>query len=342
VGRMPVFRKRYISFALAAGLLFLFFDKAEWRVMLSELKTAEWALLAVAVVIRFICLLSASLRWQVLLLPVKRVALAPLFSAMMIGISADTLVAMQSAEVIRPYLLSRWENIPFGSTFATVMVEWLVDLLAVVTFLIASMMALRTSAAGDSSFQLAKLDRVVLAVLVGSLVGLGLLWLLGWHANGIERFFSKRSLREVPTHRFARWMKSFGQGLEVVQRPKRLVEVFGYSLLSSFLVGLTSWVVLKAFGLSLPFFASFILVGFIAVGGMLPTPGAVGGFHAACQFGLAVYFQIEPARTILPVVGLHAVLYIPPTLVGLFFVGRENLTLRKIQEGGAAASLGGQ
>src|SRR5205809_889414 len=101
---MLVFRKSYISLALAAGLLFLFLHKAEWRVMRSELKTAEWALLAAAVAIRFVCLLIASLRWQLLLLPVKRVALAPLFSAMMIGISADTLVAMQSAEVIRPYL----------------------------------------------------------------------------------------------------------------------------------------------------------------------------------------------------------------------------------------------
>ena len=83
MGRMLVFRKSYISLALAAGLLFLFLHKAEWRVMRSELKTAEWALLAAAVAIRFVCLLIASLRWQLLLLPVKRVALAPLFSAMM-------------------------------------------------------------------------------------------------------------------------------------------------------------------------------------------------------------------------------------------------------------------
>ena len=234
---MPVFRKRYISLAVTAGLLFLFFRKAEWRVMQSELKTAEWALLAAAVASRFICLLSASLRWQVLLLPVKRVALAPLFSAMMIGISADTLIAMQSAEVIRPYLLSRWENIPFGSTFATVIVEWFVDLIAVLALLIASVMAVRASGADGSIFQLAKLDRVVPAVLVGSLVGLGLLWLLSRHATGIERFLSKGhpALSGALMHRLALWTKSFGRGLEVMQQPKRLVEISFYSLLSSFL-----------------------------------------------------------------------------------------------------------
>ena len=124
-----------------------------------------------------------------------------------------------------------------------------------------------------------------------------------------------------------------------MQQPKRLVEISFYSLLSSFLVGLSSWTVLKAFGLSLPFFASFIILGFIAAGGMVPTPGAVGGFHAACQFGLAVFFQIDPARTILPVVGLHAVLYIPPTLVGVFCVGRKGLTFGKLHEGAAAAGF---
>jgi len=306
--------------------------------MRSELKTAEWALLAAAVASRFIGLLSASLRWQVLLLPVKQVALARLFSAMMIGISADTLIAMQSAEVIRPYLLSRWENLPLGATLATVMVEWLVDLLAVLTLLI---VALRNLGTNDSGSWVVKLASVVPGVIVAALVGLLLLWLVSRHTTGIERFLSKgyRVAPRAVVQRLASWTKSFGRGLEIMQQPKRLIEISLYSLLSSFLVGVSSWLVLKAFGLSLPFFASFIVLGFVAIGGLVPTPGAVGGFHAACQFGLAAFFQIDPARTILPVIGLHAVLYIPSTLVGVLCVNRKHVTFRKIREGVVAAGF---
>ena len=124
-----------------------------------------------------------------------------------------------------------------------------------------------------------------------------------------------------------------------MHQPKRLIEISLYSLLSSFLVGVSSWLVLKAFGLSLPFFASFIILGFVAIGGMVPTPAAMGGFHAACQFGLAAFFQIDPARTILAVIGLHAVLYIPPTLVGVLCVSRKHVTFRKIREGAVAAGF---
>jgi uncharacterized protein (TIRG00374 family) len=336
-------KKRYLGFTLAAGLLFLFLSRADWGVIEAEFRAVGWSWLAMAVVIRFISLIAASLRWQVLLSPLKRVALAPLFSAMMIGMSADTLVAMQSAEFVRPFLLSRWENIPFGSTFATVMVEWFVDLLGMLAFLIPASIIFRASSADGFILHHAMLARIVPIALAGSLVGLGLLWFLGRNVTGIERFFSKgpSAVPESPMNRLGGWIKSFSRGLEIMQQPKRLAEITFYSLLSAFLVSVCAWTVLSAFGLTLPFFASFILLAFIAGGGMVPTPGAVGGFHAALQLGLAVFFQIDPARTILPVIGLHAVLYLPPTLVGVFCVGRQGLTLKRIQEGVAAARVGG-
>ena len=49
---------------------------------------------------------------------------------------------------------------------------------------------------------------------------------------------------------------------------------------------------------------------------MIPTPGAVGGFHDVCQFGLAALLKIDPSSTVAPVIGLHAVLYIPPAALG--------------------------
>ena len=64
------------------------------------------------------------------------------------------------------------------------------------------------------------------------------------------------------------------------------------------------------------FVSGFVILGLIAVGGMIPTPGAIGGFHAVCQLGLAAFFDIERARTVLPVIALHAVLYVPAAAIG--------------------------
>ncbi len=332
-----MFEKKHLSLPIAAGLLFLFFRNIELKVVQDGIRSANWPLLAVAIAIRLLSLLGASLRWRLLVLPLKRVSLAPLFSAMMIGMSADTLIGMQSAEVIRPYLLSRWEDIPFSSTFATVMTEWLIDLLGILALLILALGSLR----GSNVMPPAHVDKVVPTVLIGSLLGLGLLWLFSRHRGNIENFFNQGHwvLPKRLAYRLACEMKFFCRGLETIQRPKKLAEVFCYSLFSSFLVGLSSWTVLRAFGLSLPFYTAFIILGLISVGGLVPTPGAVGGFHTICQFGLAVFFQVEPARAILPVIGLHAVLYFPATLIGVFCAGHKGFALKEIYEGSAAASF---
>jgi uncharacterized protein (TIRG00374 family) len=338
-----VLKRRYISILLAAGLLLLFLSRADWRVLEADFSRTAWVLLVLAIAIRFVSLVAASLRWRVLLSPLKRVSLAPIFSATMIGISADTLVAMQSAEVIRPFLLSRWESVPFNSTFATVMVEWFVDLLGILALLIPAAMVFRAGGSDGSIFHLAVLDRAIPVALAGSLLALGILWLLSRQGARIGDFPRTSTSPEPMTlkGRLLSWLASSSQGLEVMRQPERLMQTTFYSMSSSFLIALCAWVVLKGFGVSIPFWASFILLGFIALGGLVPTPGAVGGFHAACQFGLAVLFHVDPARTILPVIGLHFILYVPPALLGIFYASRKGLTLGNIQQSATAARLGG-
>jgi hypothetical protein len=52
------------------------------------------------------------------------------------------------------------------------------------------------------------------------------------------------------------------------------------------------------------------------------------------------FFQVEPGRTILPVIGLHAVLDIPPTLIGVYIIPRDGLVLGEMPEDGFKASQG--
>ena len=106
-----------------------------------------------------------------------------------------------------------------------------------------------------------------------------------------------------------------------MRRPLTLVAVCGYSLLISLFEAASCWLALAAFGLPLPVTAAFIVLGLITLGGMVPTPASAGGFHALCQLGLLAFFTVDaPPQTVLPVVGLHAVLYIPAAIIGMFFV----------------------
>jgi len=57
-----------------------------------------------------------------------------------------------------------------------------------------------------------------------------------------------------------------------------------------------------------------------------PTPGGVGGFHAAYQFAVTEFFAAPFDRAVGAAIVLHALSFVPVTLIGLAFMAREGLT----------------
>jgi uncharacterized protein (TIRG00374 family) len=298
---------------MAAGLLWLFLRNAEWRVLIDGLRSVGWLLLAGAIVARLASLVVSSVRWQVLLTPVRRVPLGPVVTAMMMGMAVSALVSMQAAEIARPYLLSKRVDLSFSATVATVAVEWLLDLLSVLTlFIPARGLVTGGASVGRSDVSIAVV--LLVAVSVASLVALrwvprGLGEMRGWidHSAMVPQRLRGKTAENV---------EQFVVGLRILESPKGLATVASCSLLASFLVAVSAWLALLAFGLSVSFLSGFVILGLITIGGLIPTPGAVGGFHAVCQLGLVAWLGVDPAQTVAPVIGLHAVLYAPGAAIG--------------------------
>ena len=82
----------------------------------------------------------------------------------------------------------------------------------------------------------------------------------------------------------------------------------------------------------------------LVVGVAVPTPGQVGGFHAAYQFAVTTFFGAPNDSAVGAALVLHAISFGPVTLLGLVFMMREGLTLAGVRQiastgsGGAAAS----
>ena len=72
---------------------------------------------------------------------------------------------------------------------------------------------------------------------------------------------------------------------------------------------------------------SFLVMTILVVGVAMPTPGAVGGFHAAYQIAVQSFFGAPDDRAIGAAIVLHAISFVPVTLLGLVFMAREGLTL---------------
>jgi hypothetical protein len=83
---------------------------------------------------------------------------------------------------------------------------------------------------------------------------------------------------------------------------------------------------------------SFLVTTLLIVGVAMPTPGAIGGFHAAFQFAVQTFFAAPDDRAIGAAIVLHAISFVPVTLAGIVFMAQEGLTLARartmVEEGG--------
>jgi uncharacterized membrane protein YbhN (UPF0104 family) len=72
---------------------------------------------------------------------------------------------------------------------------------------------------------------------------------------------------------------------------------------------------------------TFIVVGYLAVGVSVPTPGGAGGFEYLYKVALTTFFGASPDVAAAAAIVLHAVSFVPVTIVGLILMWREGLTL---------------
>src|SRR5690349_6275215 len=117
--------------ALTIGLLWWFFRtpdaRAVWRAMMAA--RLSFVLLAVLVTLQTYAI--RTWRWQALLIPVGHARFGPAFRATVIGFTATFLLPGRVGEVLRPYLLARREGFSATAAFATILIERVLDLVAV-------------------------------------------------------------------------------------------------------------------------------------------------------------------------------------------------------------------
>ena len=63
----------------------------------------------------------------------------------------------------------------------------------------------------------------------------------------------------------------------------------------------------------------------------MPTPGSVGGFHAMYRFAVVTFYSVPNDRAVSAGLVLHAISFVPVTLLGIVFMAREGLSLGRVR-----------
>ncbi len=319
---------------LAGGLVGVFLRNADLSNVWQAIGAARLDLIALAVGLTVLTYIVRTERWQYLLEPLGPTRFAVVLRATVLGFAASAILPAKIGEVLRPYWLARREGLSATATFATIVVERLLDLVAVLVLLAAYLLIFDPGmAARDSSlFSAIRLGGLVMApVAVATLVGMFMLaghpaWMQTWLALA-DRLLPARLASII-----GRATRRFADGFGVLRRPERLLASLGWSLVLWLIICAETWVVARAFGIDMSFTGSWLMLALLVVGVAVPIPGGVGAFHEAFRLGATSFFAADNDAAVAAAIVLHATSFLPVTIMGLWYAAREGLDMKGLKQ----------
>ncbi len=320
-----------VSLVLMAVLVALFLWNVDLREVGRTLERAHPGWLLAAVALALLSYWLRAIRIILILRPVGHVRHVTAVLATAVGYAAMSLLPARMGDLVRPIVISRRDRLPVSATLASILTERLFDLWTIVlAFLLFTLdpPAMELGTEARRSLHTLKLAGWVLGtgLVLGSLVLLGLFK----YQERFIHFLTWPFRKLIPRWEgaVAAFLGHFLDGLKVLQRPRDLVATLVASAAVWWVIFFQVKATLLAFGVDLPMPAAYLMVTLSVIGLAIPTPGGVGGFHKAFQFGLTAFFGLELNRATGIAIAYHATCFLPITVVGLACLPVLGLTLR--------------
>ncbi len=321
---------KHIRTIAGVGISVLFLVLALRGLKLDEfwdgVRNARYEWLVPGVAVYFVGVWIRTWRWHYLLRPMKSIPLKTLFPVVCIGYAGNNIYPARAGEVLRAYILKQQEGIPVSANLATVVVERIFDGLVMLGFVI---FALPFSNFGNDY------NNFVLAF--SALFGVALLVFLVMAARPqlAERVIGWVTGIFVPP-RFRERVQSFAirflDGLHSLRSGKDVAMIFSTTVVIWLLETLKYWFVMHAFTFTVGPPTLVLMNGVVNLFTTLPAaPGYIGTFDAP---GIAVLVNagVAQADAASYTLILHVALWLPITLLGLYYLSRSHLNVQKVQE----------
>jgi glycosyltransferase 2 family protein len=319
---------------VVAVLLIRWLRGFDWSNFFSAFKNVDWRWLAVSLVLLLLTYFVRALRWAVMLRPIRdKPGLWNITSATVIGFTSIVLLG-RPGEIVRPYLISVKERVPFSSQMAAWFLERIFDLMSVLLIFGIALTRLPAGLHLNESLQWILKAGGYLAASLGALCIILLVAFRNFAVPAQRRILSGVTfLPEKVQARIAKILTAFVEGMKCTHNRRYLALIVGYTVLQWAIIVLGNYCLFRA----VPATASFsvdnvmIFLGFAAFGSMVQLPGIGGGVQIASVVILTQLFHIhkEPATAIAVLIWLNSWVAIVP--FGLAFAFHEGINWKKIR-----------
>ncbi len=306
-------KKLILGVVLGVVLVYFSFRGVNISETLEHLKKIHPGYVVLSFVMMLIMQTLRSYRWGVILSPMQKIDQLTLFSVTAVGFMAIVAIPARIGELARPYLISRKSHIKMSAAFGTVIVERVLDMLAVLAITLAIVVLQDLP---DWMIKSGILFFIMTLLTIAFVIML--VWQRPLAVKIIEWFV--RLLPEKIAERINAMVHHFIDGFQVITNVRTLL----YLLFLSAAVWLVDvgaiYVLLLAFGFNLPMVASFVVMVVLVAGIAIPTaPGFIGNWHFACILALSLFNIAKPEALSFALV-YHLVALFEVVLLGVIFL----------------------
>lgn len=326
---------------LALALLWFFFRETEWSGVWLSIASASISLLCLSMGLNILSLVIRSYRWQILLRPLKSdIGMYPSWKYFNVGFAVSAILPGRLGEVLRPYLMSRNQNIRFTPTFATVVSERIIDLLAVLamltTFLILPDVLGPRADDPSNADVIGTIQTVGLSLLSGVIIGVIFLAFIKKYTEFSLSFIRKITffLPQKVSEKIIEIIQAFVEGIGGLNA-KEFSKMIGITLVNWVVLTGGYYTSIRAFGIDVPFHHMFFFVAVVSLGVIVPTPGGSGTYHAAIMVvagRLWGFSQSQPEDVAAYAIISHFVAFIPIVTFGTYYIVREGIDVFRTHE----------
>lgn len=329
--------KFWLGIGVSVVMIFFLFKGVDYHKLWVASSHANLYLWIPAFLIQYLLMLIRALRWQHLLRRLKVIGIRNLFSATTIGFMSNNLLPARMGEFVRAYVIGNKEEISITSAFATIVVERIFDVIAVLLLTMFVFIFLELPSGVSVIKETVRGGAYGLLVVI--FIALFFLVMLVRYREASLSIVRKviNPFPERVQEQVILFLNSLASGLEVVKGGRSLFMVSLYSILNWFVSALPIYLITASFGFHLPFSSALLILVLLAFAVSVPSsPGFVGPFHYAVYLGLSFY-GIGKEEAIGMAIVMHLAQFVPLVVLGVFLLWSEKLSFGKIK-GAASAS----
>jgi glycosyltransferase 2 family protein len=302
------------------------------------LSTANYLFILPALVAYFIGVWLRAWRWRILLRPVKDLSANHLFPTVVIGYMANNVLPARLGEVVRAYILGEQEKVSKTATLATIVVERMFDGLSMIGFLVVILwfFPLGTGPGADLLSGILNVGGPLFLIAL-------ILFLIIASSRSIALRLTNLLLGFLPVNvreKVGGFISAFLDGLGILRNPREVATVFVLSVIIWLFEATMYYIVMLGFEFRQPFYVLLLATAAANLFTIAPsTPGYVGVFDFPVRTTLVAYGVAQSVAISFTLV-LHAALWVPVTLLGVYFLWHEGLSLGWLRSQGRGEETG--